>query len=354
MRALTFRGVQRIGYEQAAEPRLEAAGDVIVEVEVAGLCGSDLHAYFGRETGLDVGTVMGHEFVGRVVERGDGVTTLPIGARVVAPFTTSCGKCRLCAAGLTARCESGELFGWVENGRGLHGAQAELVRVPLADTTLVPVAESVPVEAALLCGDILSTGLFCADMAGVNEGSIVAVLGCGPVGLMAIVAARRRGAQTVMAVDSVAERLELARRLGAQTVELAGGVVDQAKALTGGLGVDAVLEVVGSAAATRLAVELVRPGGVIAAAGVHTESHLAFSPGEAYDKNLTYRAGRCPARSYLPEAIEIARDGPETVTSIVTHRLSLADGPGAYEMFAERRDGCVKVLFYRDGAAVTS
>ena len=347
MKALTFRGVEDIRLSEVDDPQLTSSGNVIVEVEVAGLCGSDLHPYFGREEGLAVGTVMGHEFVGRIVAAGDAVQLFQAGDRVVAPFSTSCGECFYCRSRLTARCERGELFGWVEGAEGLHGAQAERVRVPFADSTLVPVPEEVSSDVALLCGDVLPTGLFTADLGRVDDGKVVAVLGCGPVGLMCILAARTRGAEQVFAFDTVSERLELAEGLGATAVDLSEEPpAMQVLAATGGRGADSVLEAAGSAEATRLAVDLVRPGGVIAVPGVHTEAQFAFSPAEAYDKNLTYRTGRCPARTYIPEALELAESLGEELGSIITHRLPLEKGPGAYQMFGERQDGCVKVLLY--------
>ncbi len=357
MRALTFGGVETVLYDTVPEPAIADEGDALVEVEVAGICGSDLHPYFGRETGLDTGTVLGHEFVGRVVETGAAVRRLRPGARVVSPFTTSCGACFFCRSGLTARCEQGRLFGWVEGGRGLHGGQAERVRVPLADATLVEVPEEVPSELALLAGDVLSTGLFGAEMARAAPGAVAAIVGCGPVGLMAVVGCRQLGAERVLAVDRVAERLRAAERLGAEPID-AGPPDAESKApdaadpevtaavreTTGGRGADAAVEAVGSPAALRLAVELVRPGGTVAAVGVHTAPTLPFSPVEAYDRNLTFRTGRCPARHYLPMALDLLRTGSPDLAPLITHRLPLADGPAAYRLFAERRDGCLKVI----------
>jgi 2-desacetyl-2-hydroxyethyl bacteriochlorophyllide A dehydrogenase len=350
MQALTLIRPGEIVCQQVEAPRLESPTDVIVEVEIAGLCGSDLHPYFGREQGLDPGTVVGHEFVGRVVDKGSDVHRLQIGDRVVAPFSTSCGECALCRSGLTARCDQGQLFGWVERGIGLQGAQAELVRVPLADSTLLEVPDDVGSEAALLCGDILSTGLFSADLGTVGASRSVVVLGCGPVGLMCIVAARARGAEQVLAVDTVPERLGLAERLGATAVDpKAEPTVARALEATGGLGAHAVIEAIGSPEAMRLAIDLVRPGGTIAAPGVHTEEQFAFSPGEAYDKNLTYRAGRCPARAYMDEAMEVVRARGDLLTSVITHRFPLTDGPNAYRIFSARLEGCVKAIFFPAG-----
>jgi len=345
LKALTFHGPRAIHHESVPEPRLVNDRDVIVKVDLAAICGSDLHVYHGRETGLDPGTVMGHEFMGEVVETGAAVRRIRAGTRVVSPFTTSCGDCFYCREGLTARCTGGQLFGWVEAGRGLQGVQAEYVRVPLADTTLVAVPDGAPAEEVLLAGDVLATGFFCADAAGVGPGAVVAVVGCGPVGLMAVVAARELGADRVHAFDRVPERLRLAERFGATAVRVddpdPGAVIREA---TDGRGADAVLEAVGSPEATRLAVDLVRPGGTIAAAGVHTEARFAFSPGEAYDKNLTYVAGRCPARRYLDRVLEIVTGRKYALGSIVSHRLSLDEGPKGYDIFDRKLDGCTKVI----------
>ena len=345
MRAITFQGVEQLAFDTVPDPAVERPTDVVLEVELAGVCGSDLHPYHGREVGLDVGTIMGHEYVGRVVEAGSAVGGLAVGDRVVGPFTTNCGECFYCRTGLTCRCVHGELFGWVERGRGLHGAQAELLRVPLADATLVRVDEALDPTEVLFVGDILATGFYCAELGEVGPASVVAVVGCGPVGLMAILGARELGAAKIFALDRVTSRLEAARRFGAEPVDIGElSAREVIEAATEGRGADAVLEAVGSPAATRAAVDLARPGGVIAAIGVHTEEAFAFTPGEAYDKNLTYRAGRCPVRSYTERLLAIVERGDYDIASLVSHTLPLAMGVEAYSMFAERRDGCTKVV----------
>ena len=327
------------------DPVLEAPTDVLVEVSLTAICGSDLHVYHEREKGIDPGTTLGHEFVGEVVEVGEAVSTLVRGVRVASPFTTSCGRCFFCARGLTCRCPEGQLFGWVEKGRGLPGTQAERVRVPLADSTLVPLPDSVPDEDALLLGDVLPTGWFCADLAGVDPSGSYAVIGCGPVGLMAILACRERGAERVLAIDSVPQRLARARALGADTANhLEESPVALIHERTEGRGADAVLELVGSPAASRLAVDLVRPGGVVASVGVHTEERFAFSPVEAYDKNLTYRSGRCPARHYMDRLLPRLPALHGSLRSVISHRLPLGEGPRAYAIFDAKEDGCTKVL----------
>jgi len=345
MKAVAFHSPFALACESVPDPVLEAPTDVLVRVELTAICGSDLHVYRGVEAGLDRGTVMGHEFLGSVVESGAAVRRFPPGTRVVSPFSTSCGACFFCARGLTSRCVQSQLFGWVQEGRGLHGGQAELVRIPLADATLVALPEGVDDAAALLVGDVLSTGFHGAESGGVGPGDVVCVLGCGPVGLCAVLGARELGASTVLAVDSVPERLALAERFGARPLDLArDDVPARVRAATEGRGADVVLEVVGSPQASRLAYELVRVGGTIAAPGVHNEPSFAFTPGQVYDKNLTYRAGRAPARATMERMLERLRAKAFDLAPLFSHRLELAEAPRGYEIFEQKREGCTKVL----------
>lgn len=316
-----------------------------MRVDLAGVCGSDLHVYHGRETGLDEATVMGHEFVGEIVAVGREVARYRPGDRVVSPFTTNCGDCFYCLEGLTARCLRGQLFGWRESGRGLHGAQAEYVRVPLADTTLVAVPEEVTAEEALLAGDVFSTGLFAATAGEVGPGDVVAVLGCGPVGLMAALSARLLGATRVLALDRIEERLALARQFGVEAFNFENQSPNKIVAeATESRGADVVLEAVGTQKASRLAVDLVRPGGVVSVVGVHTEPSFDFSPVLAYDKNLTYRIGRCSARIFLDRTLTLLSSKSPPISKIISHRLPLAEGEHAYRIFANRTDGCTKAV----------
>jgi threonine dehydrogenase-like Zn-dependent dehydrogenase len=344
VKALTFRGKRTIAVESVPDPEIVQPTDAIVRVRLAGICGSDLHPYHEREQGLDHGTVMGHEFVGEIVDVGSGVTGLKKGQTVLSPFTTSCGACFFCRSGLTARCESSQLFGWKSDGQGLDGGQAELVRVPLADGTLVALPDGVGDVEGLLLGDVMSTGYYCARCADLQAGSNCVVVGCGPVGLMAVVGARERGAERVWAIDAIPERLALARKFGAEPLDLADDPAAAVREATDGRGADAVLEAVGSPAAGKLAVELVRPGGTVSIVGVHNEAHFPLSPNDAYDLNLTLRIGRCPARAMLEELIPVVRAGRHDVASIVTHRRTLDDGPEAYVQFDRKQDGCIKVV----------
>jgi threonine dehydrogenase-like Zn-dependent dehydrogenase len=342
MLALTCHGPGDVRVERVADPVLEAPDDVLLRIEWTAICGSDLHVWHGRERGLDPGTVLGHECVGEIIAISPDVHGLALGDRVVCPFTTSCGDCWYCRAGLTARCQRGQLFGWVEQGRGLQGAQAELLRVPLAAGTLVPVPRDLPVAAALLLADVLPTGWHGARLAESGAGRVTAVVGCGPVGLMAVLSAMEQGAARVFAVDAIPERRALAERFGATALAPDTAVASLREA-TEGRGADGVVEAVGSAAAGRLAFELTRPGGTVSTVGVHHEAVLPFSPVEAYDRNLTWRIGRCPVRHYLPGLLPLAGRRAADLAAVFTHRLPLSDGVEAYRLFAERRDGCVKV-----------
>lgn len=347
MHALTFGGIETIVHQLVPDPEILQPTDAIVQITLSGICGSDLHVYHGRETGIDKGTVMGHEFVGIVIEAGNAVKKFKKGSRVLSPFTTSCGECFYCRIGLTCRCEKGDLFGWVQSGHGLHGAQAQYIRVPMADTTLISFSNDLNEEKGLLLGDIFSTGYFCAENAAVNEKGVYVVIGCGPVGLMAIVAARHLGAKNLFAIDFSNERLEMAKNFGA--IPLNPSLIDvkaEIKNVTNGRGADAVMEVVGSSEALRSAIDILRPGGTISSVGVHTEKSFSFSPGEAYDKNLVYKIGRCPAYYYAEKLLreEVIQRYP--VENIITHSFTLEQGAKAYDLFDKKLDNCIKAVLH--------
>jgi threonine dehydrogenase-like Zn-dependent dehydrogenase len=344
MRGICFRSVGEVAWQAVDEPQMLDSGDAIVRVSLAGLCGSDLHPFFGRESGLQPGTVMGHEFVGEVVETGPAVRRVRVGDVVCAPFSTSCGDCFYCQRGLTSRCSRGQLFGWRNNGIGLHGGQAELVRVPLADSTLVPLGDRPP-ELGLLLGDNLATGVYCAEMAGADCDGWHVVIGCGTVGLLCILACRWRGVRNLLACDLRPDRVMRATELGARAFADPEELRDAVLSETGGRGADSVMELVGLPAAQRLAFELVRPGGTLSVIGCHCEPQFAFSPVEAYDRNLVYRTGRCPARHYMDRLDPLIGQFEPELLSLVTHRFDPADAVNAYATFSEGRDGCLKAVF---------
>jgi 2-desacetyl-2-hydroxyethyl bacteriochlorophyllide A dehydrogenase len=343
MRAVCFEGVESVGLREIPDPRIESAADAIVDVELAGLCGSDLHVYHGRETGMDVGTAMGHEMVGRVSAIGSAVTKFRIGDRVTAPFSTCCGECYFCQRGLTSRCQKGELFGWRQSGRGLHGCQAERVRVPYADATLVRLPDSLSSPLGILLCDNLSTAFFCAELAEVAAAETCAIVGCGPVGLLGVFAARRSGSSKIFAVDQVEHRLGIAEQLGAIPVSPKHAISAVHKE-TNGRGADSVMELVGLPEAQSMAFELLRPGGTMGVIGCHCAAQFAFSPVQAYDKNLSYRTGRCPARFWMERLLPVASEFDAIAKTIVTHTFRFADCAEAYETFARRRDRCLKAV----------
>jgi 2-desacetyl-2-hydroxyethyl bacteriochlorophyllide A dehydrogenase len=278
---------------------------------------------------------MGHEFVGEVVEVGSAVKLFRPGSQVFSPFTTSCGSCSCCATGLTCRCRRGQLLGWVESGVGLHGAQAEMVKVPLADSTLLELPEGFSDEQALLLGDNLATGYYGALRAGVTAGESCLVVGCGTVGLLAVLCCGELGADPIYAVDLKESRRRRAARLGAVALAPEEAV---------GLESASVIEAVGNLPAMKTAFERTAPGGTLASVGVHTSQGFAFTPVDLYDRNLTYRSGRCPARALAPELVPMARAQSSLLRSLFTHSFPLTSGVEAYRLFERGDDDCQKVI----------
>ena len=344
--------VGAVRVEDRDPPRLQAPDDVIVRVTCAGLCGSDLHIVSGRDKGCRPGTIMGHEFVGVVEEVGSAVHDLRPRDRVVSPFTVNCGACFFCQRGLTGRCVRSQGFGFVtEEGAGLEGAQAEYVRVPLAESSLVRLPDlrgdgrRFTDREALFLGDILSTAYGCAEGAAINAGEAVVVLGCGPVGLLCVQAAQLFGPVAVVAVDGIGYRRERAQELGALPAADGDQAAHLLGELTGGRGADAVLEAVGAAGALDLGIRLARPGATISIAGYHTADSYPLPIQAAYGKNLTFKIGRCHARHYIDVLLPLVLAGRLRHTDIVSHVLPLTEGPRAYALFGERRDNAIKVLF---------
>ena len=341
LKAITLRHVESVETIDLPDPQLDSGRDAIVRVSMAGLCGSDLHPFFGRETGLDAKTVMGHEMVGEIVDVGSDLTKFSVGDRVFIPFSSNCGNCFYCQNELPSRCEVGQLFGWVENGIGLQGCQSEFVKVPYADATLTRVPENVSDEAALLLGDNFSTGYYCAEMAQCGPGKVHAVIGCGTVGQLCCIAAKSMGAETIIAIDPIPSRRKQAESLGARAV--APDVAEaEIKALTDGRGADCVMELVGLPAAQQLAYQLIRPGGIMSVIGCHCTPDFQFGPVAAYDKNLTYRTGRCPARHFMDTLTPRVAAGEFDLSGFVTHEFGIEESVKAYEVFSKRLEGCGK------------
>lgn len=345
MKAITFLGIQSVAYETIPDPFIEEPTDVIVKMDHCAICGSDLHIYHGRETGIDKHTCMGHEFTGEVVELGKNVKSFSIGDKVVSPFTTACGSCFYCQNGLSARCIQNQIYGWKEKGIGLQGAQAEYIRVPLADTTLMDYRPfDLKSEDAILAGDIMSTGYFGAKLCDIKPSDVIVIVGCGPVGLLAAFSAVTLGARTVFSIDTVDYRLDAAANFGAISLKLNSDTVQHIKDKTEGRGADAVIEAVGNESAQQLAFDLVRPGGIISTIGVHTTDGFVFKPADVYNKNITYTSGRCPARSLMPEILPMIANHKKSLASIFTHKMKLSAGVKAYEIFDKRHENCIKIL----------
>lgn len=343
MRGLVLDGIKAISYRgDLAEPGVQSPTDAVVQVQRAGLCGSDLHPYLGRER-VRFGVIPGHEVVGVVAETGPRVVDFAVGDRVVVPFTTSCGSCTACRRGLTSRCSRGQLFGFAPaddpSAPALPGGQAEYVRVPLADTTLIRVPAGMSDEDAVLLADVLPTGWYAVTRAEPTAGEPFAVVGLGAVGLCAVTCALTMKGD-VTAFDPVAERRERARLLGASVHH-----PDEAAALLGQM--PAVIDASGSADGQRLAFSLLRPGGTLSVVAVQTEPQFAFTPVDAYDVNASVRFGRAPVRAVLDHLIGLLTRGELALpTTVVTDpAVPLSEGPATYERFATRRGGIVKALF---------
>ena len=353
MKAVVLEEIGNVVLKEVPEPQLQENSDAIIRVTTAGVCGSDLHIVHGRDPGIRMGTIMGHEFVGIVEQIGSAVSNLKKGDRVLSPFTINCGECFYCLRDVPARCVKSFCFGFVsEDGSGLEGSQAELVRVPLATSTLLGLPEKrkdqtiLTDEQALFLGDIFSTAYSTAERGSIQKGDTVVVVGCGPVGLLSILAAKLFEPSHIVAVDSVEYRLEKAREFGAVTTDpKPENVLKLVRELTHGRGADAVLEAVGHPKALDLAIDVVRPAGVVSIAGYHTEPAYSLPIQKAYTKNLTLKIGRCNARKYMQQLLPLVLENriPQ-ITSIITHVLPLADARKGYDIFANRKDNAIKVL----------
>ena len=330
--------------EERPDPEPSAADDAVVRVEASGICGSDLHIYHGRVE-LEPGFTIGHEYVGTVVAAGDGVTTVSEGDRVLGTFHTACGSCFFCREGVFQKCDEARVFGHGATLGSLQGSQAELVLVPRANLTLRRVPEGLSDDAALFAGDVMGTGYHAVVAAGLKPGDTCAVVGLGPVGLCAVMAARVAGAARVLAVDTVADRLEAARSLGAEPVHATEEDPRAAvKAATGGRGVDLAVDAVGNAKALDTACRLARKAGTVSVVGVYaerTEVHM----GIVWIKGLTLVTGHANVMGHLDRVLELMGTGRLDPTPLVTHRMKLEEAPDAYAAY-DRREA-LKIVMTR-------
>ncbi|AFV76567.1 theronine dehydrogenase-like Zn-dependent dehydrogenase [Thermus oshimai JL-2] len=342
MRAVLFQGVGRVEVGEAPEPQLETPWDAIVRVEWAGICGSDLHLYHGKFPLLP-GSVLGHEFVGVVEALGEGVRGLEVGTRVVGTFHVACGVCPFCRRGEFHLCERRGVYGYGPLFGNLPGTQAERVRVPFAEVNLRPLPQGLPPERALFAGDILATAYGALKNTRLKPGERVAVVGAGPVGLMAVEAAFVMGASKVLAVDRVEARLSFAEGLGAIPVNSTKeNPVRRVREETDGEGADVVVEAVGGTATLALAFELVRPGGRISAVGVDNAPSFPFPLSSGLVRDISFRLGLANVHRHLDELLALLATGRLRPEQVVSHTLPLEEAAEGYRLFDTKE--ALKVL----------
>jgi threonine dehydrogenase-like Zn-dependent dehydrogenase len=388
MKALVYHGVGDIRVDDVPEPTLRAPTDAIVRLTASAICGTDLHFVRGTMPGTPEGRILGHEGVGVVEEVGEYVRNLVPGERVVIPSTIACGTCSYCRAGYYSQCDHANpngpgtaFFGGPEDAGGFDGLQAEKARIPYANVGLVKLPDDVTDDQAILISDIFPTGYQAADIAEIRDGDIVCVFGCGPVGQFTIWSAKHLGAGRVIAVDSVSDRLEAARRQGAELVNFEReDPVELIREMTRGIGPDRVIDAVGVDAnrapgadgadfeqaieelapehvpkgsrwqpgsgptqVLQWAVECVAKAGTISLIGVYPPTVTSFPIGQAFMKNLTITMGNCNHRKYIPHLVELTRAGAVDPSALVTQVEDVADAVEAYEEFDRRRPGWLKV-----------
>ena len=386
MKALCWHGTSDIRCDTVPDPRLEGPEDIVIKVTSCAICGSDLHIFNGVIPQMRSGDIIGHETLGEVVDIGSDVRDLKIGDRVVIPFTISCGECRFCRRGEYSACERSNpdfqkaktlwgnspagLFGYSHLLGGYAGGQAEYMRVPYANTGPCKIPAGMSDDQALFLSDIFPTGYMAADFCNIEPGDTIAIWGCGPVGQFAIRSAKMLGAERVLAVDTIPERLQMARDGGAETIDfMAEDVYERVMELTKGVGADSCIDAVGTepnsmasidsmvdrvkAAAylatdrphvLRQAIHCCRNFGTVSVVGVYGAFVDKIPFGSAINRGLTFRMAQTPVQRYLPELLKRIEDGQIDPSFVITDRGRLEDGPDLYRKFRDRKDGCVKVV----------
>jgi 2-desacetyl-2-hydroxyethyl bacteriochlorophyllide A dehydrogenase len=335
VRAVTFQAPEQVRVEEKADPEIGGAGDALVRVEASGICGSDLHIYHGRVP-VEPGFTIGHEFVGTVEAAGDDVERVAVGDRVLGTFHTACATCVSCLRGDYHRCRNGQTFGHGANLGNLQGAQAELLLVPRANLTLRRVPEGMSADVALFAGDVMGTGYHAVAHAEMRAGDSVAVLGLGPVGLCAVQAAIAGGAVKVFAIDTVAERLEMAERFGATALHLTEQDPKRAvRAATEGLGVDVAVDAVGDPGPLALAISLARDAGTVSGIGAYAGKG-EVPLGLAWLKGLQLRLGLANVIAHVDRVLALMETGKLDPSPLVTHHMSLDQADEAYRVYDNR------------------
>lgn len=385
MKAVCWHGTHDVRVENVPEPKLLNQRDALVKVNLTAICGSDLHLYDGYIPAMHKGDILGHEFMGEVVEVGREVQNLKKGDRVVVPFTICCGRCFFCQKGLWSLCDNSNpnatlcekvygfagagLFGYSHMYGGFAGGQAQYVRVPFADVGPLKVPENVRDDQVLFLSDIFPTGYMAAENCNIQPGDVVAVWGCGPVGQFAIRSAYLLGAERVIALDHVAARLEMARQAKAEVLDYEDvDVVEKLKELTGGRGPDACIDAVGMEAhgktldaiydrakqavrletdrphALRQAIQACRKGGTVSVPGVYGGLIDKFPIGSAFAKGLTFKMGQTHVPRYMKKLLEHIQAGDIDPSFVITHRLKIDDAAQGYRTFRYDPDECIKVV----------
>jgi 2-desacetyl-2-hydroxyethyl bacteriochlorophyllide A dehydrogenase len=342
MKALTYHGARDIRHTSMDDPVLHGPGEAIVRVSACSICGSDLHIWHGHGFSDDIGFCVGHEAVGEVVEVGRSVSRLRPGDRVMLPAAVGCGACGPCLRGQVFACENGGAACYGLSAR-LQGVQAEAVRVPAADMNAVKIPDGISDDAALMLTDAMATAWFGARQADIVPGSSVAVIGLGPIGLMAVDAAWVMGAHVVYAIDPVPERRAIAVATGAIALH-PDVAIEAIREATHGRKLDCVVEAVGADATVDLALRLVRPRGTVSVIGVQQSRRYAFPLERAFAAGLTFRTGTCSVPEELPALIPLVRSGRLRPDRHVTHRLPLSAGAEAYRQFDAREAGTLKMI----------
>lgn len=341
MKAVTFEGPFKVEVKELPDPAIQDPSDVILKLTSTAICGSDIHVYNGRISIPITGWIIGHEYIGEVVEVGSAIKNFKPGDRVVGSFIASCGECFFCRRNWPSQCLKQQTFGFAQ----LAGAQAEYLRVPFGHYTLEKVPGGLSDEKAIFVGDIFSTGYFCAERGEIRPGDVVAVVGSGPVGLFAQMCAQLFQPKAVLAVDSVPERLEMAKRVGAVPIDMSkedpGAVI---RGLTEGRGADVVLEAVGQLDSLSSCFQYVRSGGTISAVGVYSEAEFPFPMFQAFMRDLSFRIGICPVKNYMGKLLDMISEGKADPSLIITHNLPLSEAPHGYDIFTNHKENCVKVL----------
>lgn len=335
MKAVVLHAPGELSVDEVADPVLQEPTDAIVAVQSTAICGADLFPFHGLTPGFESGTILGHEFAGEVIEIGDAVEFVRNGDRVVNTSMISDGTCPCCRAGRVTQCDGRSMFGYSGVYPRLDGGQAELVRVPQADRSLRVLPEAVGNEAAVFLADILPTGYGAVERAGVAAGDVVVVVGCGPVGLMALLCAGVRDPARMVAVDGVPARRDLASQLGAEpfSPEEAGDAVAEA---THGLGADVVIEAAGSPSAIDASLRLARGRGVVSVVGAHFEPDYPLNNALMFERELTLRFSIGDPTADGPLLLEKLANGELDPTPVITHRMELAEAAEAYRLFDSR------------------